>query len=171
MALGATQSQWLRPRSFALPNLQISCGKVDPNKFDFRSGLADRVLASSLDEEVFEMSPDKTAMIAVSSGLIAGATASILPRGMAGVALAVHAVKLTLRLALHVQELADQLSPASAGLESDSWGIQVTGITETNARAMIGDFLAERVSQWLPANLFNGKLTMKENFPTETAIY
>jgi hypothetical protein len=141
----------LRPRFFALPIWQITCGKVDL-KFNFGTCLANRASPYSLDEEGLEDPPDKTAMIAVSSGLIAGATASILPRGMAGVALAVHAVKLTLRLALHVQEMADRLSPASTGFDSEPWSFQALGITEANAQSLINDFLAERVSQARLAN-------------------
>ncbi|KAJ5676015.1 conidial yellow pigment biosynthesis polyketide synthase [Penicillium macrosclerotiorum] len=86
----------------------------------------------------------RTAIIAASSGLFAGATASVLPKGMAGVALAVRAVELAFRVSLYVERLADRLEPKTKESNSANWSLYVYGLSATEAQSKIDNLITEQ---------------------------
>lgn len=88
-----------------------------------------------------EDSPRQKNIISVSTGLIAGATAAILPRGAVGVDLAVHAVQVTLRLALYIQGYVCSLVLEGPGEIQDGWALDIGELQQDKAQDLIRDFL------------------------------
>lgn len=81
-------------------------------------------------------------IISESYGLIVGTTAAIIPHGAASIEIAVHAVKITLRLAFYVKGWANCLFVEDSDLTVESWSLDVTGLQKGEAEILLGDFVA-----------------------------
>jgi hypothetical protein len=73
-------------------------------------------------------------------GITAGTNAAIIPHSAAGIEIAVHAVKITLRLAFYVKT--NCLFVEHSDLTVDSWSLNVTGLQKGEAEVLLEDFVA-----------------------------
>ncbi|GAD99561.1 conidial yellow pigment biosynthesis polyketide synthase [Paecilomyces variotii No. 5] len=94
----------------------------------------------SLTENVRDFPDRERIILGLSPGLIAGATASVLPPGSAGIPFAVEAVQIAFRLALYIGRCADRLHLATDAANPEPWTITVAGLTEEGARSLLEHF-------------------------------
>ncbi|KAJ5884708.1 conidial yellow pigment biosynthesis polyketide synthase [Penicillium taxi] len=82
-------------------------------------------------------STEEVAAIGLSTGLIPAITASFIPKGLAGVKVAVYAVELAFRLALYIDEVSDRLQTTKPGVDRSFWAIHAKGLNSDDAESAI----------------------------------